>query len=103
MIDQWVLDVVAELERLGFTPYMLSVPEYNLRMLKGKVQEVKSILSKFTYPYIKRLAGAHGHFTIKDYKKWLEQADTEDLAAALRRLAQLNQTKIYLFWKMHQS
>lgn len=34
---------------------------------------------------------------MKDYKKWLEQADTDDLVAALRRFAELNQTKVYLF------
>jgi len=30
---------------------------------------------------------------------WLENAEQEELARALTRLAQLNQTKVYLFWK----
>ncbi|MDH5461661.1 MAG: ABC transporter ATP-binding protein [Candidatus Bathyarchaeota archaeon] len=97
--DKSVRDVVATLEKRGFTPYMLSVQEYNKWMLKGQVKEVKSILNTFTYPYTRRIAGAHGHFTMEDYEKWLKQADREDLAGALRRLAQLNQTKVYLFWK----
>ena len=101
--DKSILEAAAELEKLEFTPYLLAVPEYNKRMLKGQVENVKSILSKFTYPYIRRIAGAHGHFSMLDYKKWLKQANTEDLAQALRRLAQLNQSKVYLFWKKHQS
>ena len=98
-VDKSVLEAIAGLEKLGWIPFMLAVPEYNKRMLKGKLRRVKSILTRFTYPYIRRIAGNHGHFTMEDYKKWLEQTDTEDLAAALRRLTQLNQTKVYLFWK----
>jgi hypothetical protein len=91
---------VAELEKLGFTPYLLAVPEYNKRMLKERVPKVKAILGKFSYPYNRRIAGQHGHFTQEDYQKWLKKAERKDLARALRRLAQLNQTKIYLFWKL---
>lgn len=94
-----ILDAAAALEKLGWTPFMLSVPEYNKRMLHGKAEQVKSILTKFTYPYNRRIAGEHGYFTQKDWNKWLKRADIEDLALALKRLAQLNQTKVYLFWK----
>ena len=100
--DKSVLDAVAKLEKLGFTPYLLAVPEYNKRMLKGKVSQVKEILSSFSYPYNRRIAGQHGHFTMEDYRKWLKKAETKDLAQALRRLAHLNQSKVYLFWKKHQ-
>lgn len=41
---------MAKLEILGFIPHMLSVSQYNMRMIEGKAQEVKSILSKFTHP-----------------------------------------------------
>jgi aspartate/tyrosine/aromatic aminotransferase len=71
------------------------------RFLTQKISEVKMILSEFTYPNIRRIAGAHGHFTSQDWDCWLERADREDLAYALNRLAQLNQTKVYLFWKNH--
>lgn len=81
---------------------MLAVPKYNERMLKGNVTDVKTILSKFTYPYIRRIAGAHGSFSEKEYRKWLEQASEDELARALKRLAQLNQTKVYLFWEKLQ-
>jgi len=46
-----------------------------------------------------RIAGAHGHFTKEDYRKWLQNVKKCELARTLSRLAQLNQSKIYLFWK----
>jgi len=94
-----ILEAITDLEKLGFIPYLLAVPEYNKRMLKGKVPQVKAILSSFSYPYNRRIAGKHGHFTVKDYRKWLEMAERNCLARALGRLAQLNQSKVYLFWK----
>jgi len=97
--DKTILKAMAELEKSGFTSYLLAVPEYNKRMLKGRISQVKEILSSFSYPYTRRIAGQHGHFTGEDYRKWLQQTDTEDLARGLRRLAQLNQSKVYLFWK----
>jgi len=97
--DKSILDAVSELEKLGFTPHLLAVPEYNKRMLKRRVSQVKEILSSFSYPYNRRIAGAHGHFTMEDYEEWLKTAGRDDLARALRRLAQLNQAKVYLFWK----
>ena len=96
--DKSVADAVAELEKLGFTSYLLAVPEINKRMLEGRVPQVKEILSCFSYPYNRRISGAHGNFSKKDYKEWLEQAEDLDLARALSRLAQLNQSKVYLFW-----
>jgi hypothetical protein len=101
--DKSILEAVAELEKLGFTPYLLAVPEYNKQMLKGQVPEVKKILSSFSYPYNRRIAGQHGHFTKEDYLKWLKKAERNDLALALSRLAQLNQSKVYLLWKKQQS
>jgi len=97
--DKSIREAVAELEKLGFTPYLLAVPEYTKRMLRDLAPHVKEILSTFGYPYNRRIAGAHGHFTNEDYRKWLKKAELDDLARALRRLAQLNQTKIYLFWQ----
>ncbi len=101
--DKSILEAVAELEKLGFTSYLLAVPEYNKRMLKGRVPQLKEILSSFRYPYNRRIAGQHGHFTREDYRKWLKKTETDELARALRRLAQLNQSKVYLFWKSQKS
>jgi len=58
-----------------------------------------SLPGNFSYPYNRRIAGQHGHFTMEDYREWLKRAERNDLARALRRLAQLNQSKVYLFWK----
>jgi len=101
--DKSILEAVAELDKLGFTPYLLAVPEYNKRMLKGRVPHAKEILSLFSYPYNRRIAGQHGHFTMGDYLKWLKKAERNDLALALFRLAQLNQSKVYLLWKKQRS
>ena len=97
--DKSILEAVINLEKLGFTSYLLSVPEYNERKLKRLVKQVKEILESFSYPYNRRIAGAHGCFTQKDYKDWLKSVGEDELAQALTRLAQLNQSKIYLFWK----
>jgi hypothetical protein len=96
--DKSILEAMTELEKLGFISYLLAVPEINKRVLNGQVQQVKGILGSFSYPYNRRIAGAHGHFTMEDYRKWLKKAEMKDLAQALTRLAQLNQTKVYLFW-----
>jgi hypothetical protein len=97
--DKSILEAVSKLEKIKFVPYLLAVPEFNKRMLKGRVQQVKEILGGFGYPYNRRIAGQHGHFTMEDYQKWLEKAERNGLAQALTRLAQLNQSKVYLFWK----
>ena len=97
--DKSIVEAITKLEKLGFTSYLLSVPEYNKQKLEGKVKQVKEILGSFSYPYNRRIAGAHGRFTKKDYTGWLQTAEELELARALSRLAQLNQPKIYLFWK----
>jgi len=97
--DKSILEAVGKLEKLGFTSYLLSVTEYNKGMLEGRFQQVKEILERFTYPYNRRIAGAHGRFTKEDYRKWLQTAENSELTRALSRLAQLNQSKVYLFWK----
>ena len=96
--DKSILRAVAELEKLGFISYLLAVPEINKRVLKGQVHQVKEILSSFGYPYNRRIAGAHGRFTKEDYREWLQKVEKCELARALTRLAQLNQSKVYLFW-----
>ncbi|MDG6222935.1 MAG: ATP-binding cassette domain-containing protein [Candidatus Bathyarchaeota archaeon] len=97
--DKTILEAISKLEKLGLTSYLLSVPEYNKQKLKGNVTSVKEILEKFSYPYNRRIAGAHGNFTKGDYFKWLQNTEESELARALTRLAQLNQSKVYLFWK----
>jgi len=90
---------VEELEELGFQSYMLNVATYNKQIMKGKITKVKKILGTLHYPYIRRVAGKHGSFTLMDWQRWLKTAKVKDLASALSRLAQLSQVKVYLFWQ----
>lgn len=101
-LNKAVSDAITSLEKLGFTPYMLSVPQYNRRVLRGKIEKVKEILSKFHFPYSRRIAAQQGNFRMKDWREWLAAASPGDLAVALTRVAQLNQTKVYLFWENKQ-
>ncbi|PVX26565.1 MAG: hypothetical protein CW716_05735, partial [Candidatus Bathyarchaeum sp.] len=96
--DKSILEAIEKLEQLGFTPYLLAVSEYNQLKLEGTVKYVKEILGNFTYPYNRRIAGAHGNFKNKDYQQWLQKAESDDISRALCRLSQLNQSKVYLFW-----
>ncbi len=97
--DRSILEAIEKLEQIGFTAYLLAVPEYNKKKLENKILQVKAIISNFSYPYNRRIAGQHGNFTKKDYTEWLQKAEKNELARALCRLAQLNQSKVYLFWK----
>jgi hypothetical protein len=36
-----ILEAVTKFEELGFTSYLLTVPEYNNRRLKGRMSQVK--------------------------------------------------------------
>ena len=85
---------MAGLEKYGFTSYLFAVPEINKLMLEGRVPQVKEILSCFSYPYNRRISGAHGRFTKKDYREWLQNVEQYELAQAPSRLAQLNQSKV---------
>jgi len=40
---------------------------------------------------------------MEDFRIWLKKAERKELAQVLTRLAQLNQSKVYLFWKKLQS
>jgi hypothetical protein len=62
---------VAKLEKIGFTPYWLAVPKIDKQILKASVQRVKEITRNFGYPYNRKIAEQLGHFTTKDYRKWL--------------------------------
>jgi ABC-type ATPase with predicted acetyltransferase domain len=97
-VGKEVTCAVEAMGELGWVPFMLAVPAYNRRMLKGQVHKVKSIRGQLSFPDSRRIAGQQGHFTRADYAAWLKAATLDQLARALRRLAQLNQTKVYLFW-----
>jgi ABC-type transport system involved in cytochrome c biogenesis ATPase subunit len=90
---------VDALEGLGFKPYLLSVFNHNYAQLEGKLRVVKDLLRTIRFPYNRRIARQSGNFTAKRWETWLQQATREDLADALTVVAQLHQTKAYLFWQ----
>jgi ABC-type ATPase with predicted acetyltransferase domain len=90
---------VDALEELGFKAYLLSVESYNYAQLEGKVAEVKALLGKVRFPYNRRISRQSGTFTKTRWETWLRQATRRDIADALTVVAQLNQTKAYLFWQ----
>ena len=102
-VNPEILAAVEKLGELGFINYLLAVPDYNFEKLEGQVNRVKEILSCFSYPYNRRIAGAPGNFKRQDYVEWMLQASKMDLARGLCRLAQLNQPKIYLFWSHEEA
>jgi GNAT superfamily N-acetyltransferase len=90
---------VDALEGLGFKAYLLSVKSRNYAQLEGQVDAVKALLGRtIRFPYNRRITRQSGNFRKADWEAWLEQASREDLADALTVVAQLNQTKAYLFW-----
>jgi hypothetical protein len=70
--DNSIVEAVAKI-KIGFTAYLLSVPEYNKRKLKGPIPYVKEILRLISYLYNRRFAGVHGHFTMEKHKKCLKK------------------------------
>jgi ABC-type ATPase with predicted acetyltransferase domain len=90
--------LVDALEELGFKAYLLSVTSHNYAQLKGNVAAVKDLLRAIRFPYNRRISRQSGNLTAKQWEQWLEQAGRQDLADALTVVAQLNQTKAYLFW-----
>jgi hypothetical protein len=59
---------------------ILAIPEYNKRKLDVKVQQVKKIMEGFSYLYNRRIAGAYGRFTKKDYRDWLHTVEKSEIA-----------------------
>jgi hypothetical protein len=74
---------------VGFEPTEYQVSLIRIAML---------LLWRAHYPYNRRIAEAHGRFSKEDYSDWLQNVEIY-LARAIRRLAQLDQPKVYLFWK----
>jgi ABC-type transport system involved in cytochrome c biogenesis ATPase subunit/GNAT superfamily N-acetyltransferase len=90
---------VDALEGFGFKAYLLSVFNHNYAQLDGKLTVLKDLLRTIRFPYNRRIARQSGNFTKKRWETWLQKASRKDLANALTVVAQLNQTKAYLFWR----
>jgi len=96
---------IEKLRGLGFDPVLMASEAYNLMKLRSfspeALEKVKDALLGVA-PYLyKRLIATdrYGAFIRKhQMREWLSEADEEDLSKVLRRLAQVSQTKAYLYW-----
>ena len=104
-----VLEAIEKLRKLGFNPVFLSSEKYNMHQLRAlrSVSQVKTILkdlSKAVGIYRKRLWSSHQAYMTKEkFNNCVDKASLKKLAKMLRILSFLTQTKVYLFWKKHQS
>jgi len=104
-----VLEAIEKLRKLGFNPVFLSSEKYNRHQLRAlqSASQVKTILrdlSKAVGIYRKRLLSSQkAYYTHQEFCHHVGRADIEKLAKMLRILGFLTQTKVYLFWKKHQS
>ncbi|KYH39677.1 MAG: Sigma 54 interacting domain protein [Candidatus Bathyarchaeota archaeon B26-2] len=102
--DVTVRRAVERLGELGFKPYLLASEGVNLRRLmemsRGEVERVREVLLKVSGGYYRRLKGSGKPYMRKaEYERFIREASEEALAKAIRRLAILSQTKVYLVWK----
>ena len=105
-----VLEAVEKLRKLGFNPVFLSSTKYNMQQMRNDhatINEVRTILkdiSKAGGIYRKRLWSSHKAYMPKEkFNNCVDKAPLKKLAKMLRILSFLTQTKVYLFWKKHQS
>ncbi|MCW4010625.1 MAG: ATP-binding cassette domain-containing protein [Candidatus Bathyarchaeota archaeon] len=102
-----VTQALAELEKLGFDPALLTSESHNEKIIsqigKEHVLGVLQELSRKNGAIRKRIANLqnvypkHEEFTTK-----INSVDTAGLAKMLKRLSFTAQTKIYLFWTQSQ-
>jgi hypothetical protein len=102
--SQGVLWALEKLRSLGFNPTMLGSVEQNLlgvrRVGKAKIVKIFETLSKREGSVRKRLmASGKAYPTHEEFMKKVRGFSEESLAKALKTLAFLAQTKVYLFWK----
>jgi len=104
-----ILRAVEKLGAFNFNPIFLTSERTNLqklrRMSAEEVNGVKTVFKEISGSvYRKRLTGAPQAFLAKEeFEALVDAASLEKLAKILRILGFLTQTKVYLFWKKHQS
>lgn len=104
-----LVKAIEELRKLGFNPVFLTSETTNLKKLRRmspkEVDEVKNVFKGISGGiYGRRLLSVYQTFLKKeDFEARVESASVEKLAKMLRILGFLTQTKVYLFWKRHQS
>ena len=99
-----LLHAIEQLRKLGFNPIMLGSTSQNLNKIKlAKKDEIIKILeelSKKEGSVRKRLMSTNKVYPKHEqFTKKIRTLDEKDLATALKKLAFLAQTKVYLFWQ----
>ncbi|MBS7646297.1 ATP-binding cassette domain-containing protein [Candidatus Bathyarchaeota archaeon] len=97
-------EAVEKLNALGFKLIMLQSQKNNIEKImkigKEKVIEILAELSEKGGISRKRIiAISKAYPNHEEFQEKLKKLDAKELAAALKRLAFLAQTKVYLFWK----
>jgi len=99
-----VLRAIEQLRSLGFNPVMLGSASYNERKIgfAGKDRVVKPLeqLSRREGALRKRLVSSRRVYPKhEEFVERVRRVDEKGLAAVLKRLSFLAQTKVYLFWE----
>jgi ABC-type ATPase with predicted acetyltransferase domain len=99
-----VLHAIEQLQKLGFNPIMLGSISYNLSKIKPiqktKITKILEELSKKQGSTRKQLMPTNTVYpTHQQFTKKIETLNETGLATALKKLAFLAQTKVYLFWQ----
>jgi hypothetical protein len=99
-----LLHTIEQLRVLGFNPVMLGSINYNVQKIrlagKDRVRKILEELSRKGGVLRKRLMSLHRVYP--KHEEFVEKMSTvneKGLAAILKRINFLAQTKIYLFWK----
>ncbi|MEM2386038.1 MAG: hypothetical protein QXO67_03545, partial [Candidatus Bathyarchaeia archaeon] len=99
-----LVEAIEKLNSLGFKPYMLQSQKHNIEKImevgKEKIIKILSELSeKRGIPRKRIIATDKAYPSHMEFMEKLVKLSVEELAAALKRLSFLVQTKVYLFWK----
>jgi Holliday junction resolvasome RuvABC DNA-binding subunit len=96
-------EALEKLEALGFKSYMLQNQKHNLEKIdevgKNKIIKILTELSrKGGIPRKRILSTSKAYPSHWEFKEKIKNLNPEGLAKALKKLAFLAQTKVYLFW-----
>jgi len=98
-----VLKAIEQLHQVGFNPIMLGSLNYNVQKIsltgKDKIIKVLEELSRKEGALRKRLMSSHTVYPKhEEFMEKISKLNGKNLAATLKRINFLAQTKVYLFW-----
>ena len=102
------LKMLQVLERLGFKRELLGSSRHVAETLEGlsqsQVADLKSTFARFRHTKFSKSFSYHLPYgTLEMYRRQIENASLEKLAALIKICGFLMQTKIYLFWQKQGS